>query len=494
MRRLTVLAVAVLLLATTGCGDGYHGASPSYRYEPGPDLAGGPVFGDYGINPEVLTSEENRATFALDVDTGSYTVTRGYLTDGLLPDPVSVRTEEFVNYFTQDYPPPADGLGIHLDGTPMPFLDDPYKRVIRVGIQARVVDEADRPPTNLTFIVDTSGSMAGRNLEMVTAGLGRLVDTLRPDDRVAVVTFSDSAELRLAMTPVTEQEAVRAVIAALAPQASTNLEAGLRLGYAHAREHLRSDGINRVILLSDGEANRGQTDPDTLAAQIAREAGRDTQLVVIGVGRQTYNEVILEQFANNGNGFYAYIDTVREAERLFVHELSGTLQAVALDAKVQVTFNPAVVSRFRLLGYENRQLDHDDLRDDMADGGEVGAGHTVTALFEITLAEGETPAGDTPLAVVDLRWIDPDHAAAVEHSATLAAADLTNSFDRAPPRLRQDILVAGFAECLRGAPWSAHLSLAGLAEAAQQLSRQLPGDERVAEFAQLVATAADVSS
>jgi Ca-activated chloride channel homolog len=498
MKRITLaLAAAVTLLVTaSACSPAYdadRAASPDHHRGPGP------VFQDYGVNPVGVTAEENRSTFALDVDTGSYTVTRGYLNDGVLPDPASVRTEEFINYFDQDYPVPPDGIGIHVDGTPVPFLPDPAIRVVRVGLQGAAVDDAERRPVNLTIIVDTSGSMAGHNIQMVRGGLGRLVDSLRPDDAMAIVTFSTTAELRLEMTPATRKDRIRAVIAALEPQQSTNLEAGLRLGYRQAMAHLREDGLNRVVLLSDGVANVGETDPHRLAAQIAQEAGRSTQLVVVGVGRETYNEVILEQFANNGNGFYAYVDSVREAERLFVDDLTGTLQAVALDAKVQVTFNPETVSHFRLLGYENRQLAPEDLRDDTVDGGEVGAGHTVTALYEVrlheqVLREVARPWGDAPLATVDVRWIDPDHGEPRERGATITAAGLAPSWEQAPPRLRQDITVAAFAECLRHAPWSRHVSIAGVADHAWSLARTLPHDEQVSELARIARTAADLSS
>jgi Ca-activated chloride channel homolog len=494
MKRTTLaVAAAMTLLATaTACapGGGAERGDSAYHGYHDP----GPVFRDYGVNPNVLTADENRSTFALDVDTGSYTVARGYLTDGFLPDPASVRTEEFVNYFAQDYPPPPDGSGIHLDGTTVPFLHAPGTRVIRVGLQAATVDDAARPPANLTIVVDTSGSMAGHNLEMVRAGLGRLVDTLRPDDKMAIVTFSDTAALRLEMTPVSQREQIRAVIAGLEPQQSTNLEAGLRLGYQQAQAHLREGGLNRVVLLSDGEANVGQTDPEVLAQQIAREAGHHTQLAVIGVGRQTYNEVILEQFANNGNGFYAYIDTVREAERLFVHDLTGTLQAVALDAKVQVTFHPEVVSSFRLLGYENRQLAPEELRDDTVDGGEVGAGHTVTALYEVSLTETAEAIGGAALATVDVRWTDPQRRVPVERSATLTAAHLAPSWEQAPPLLRRDITVAAFAECLRHAPWSHRVTLAQVAGQAGTLAGMLSHDEQITELARIARTAADLSA
>lgn len=499
MRRTVSMGVALvaLLLASAACGAGDAGSGGQEDAAAGaqaPAPQGGPVFEDYGTNPEVATADDNQSTFALDVDTGSYTIARGQLTEGLLPDPAGVRTEEFVNYFAHDYQPPETGIGIHVDGTAVPFLDDPSKLVFRVGLQAAVNDGANRQPVNLTLVVDTSGSMQGHNMEMVHAGLDRLVDSLRPDDRVAIATFSNEAELRLPMTPRTEETAIRDTIAGLAPQDSTNLEAGLRLGYEHAQANLREDGMNRVVLLSDGVANEGQTDPHALADQIAQAAGSSTQLVVVGVGRGTYDDTILEQFADNGNGFYAYIDTVREAERLFVHDLTGTLQVVALDAKVQVTFDPQTVTHYRLLGYENRQLDDDDLRDDTVDGGEVGAGHNVTALYELTLPEGGEAESDADLATVTVRWTDPETEQPVERSATLTSAGLTGSFDQAPDRLRQDVLVAAFAECLRHAPWEEQVSLAQVADNVAALARDLPADEQVAELAELTRAAADLAS
>lgn len=495
MRRTSLLATVVagaLLLSATGCGSGTD-QSGSDGHPAADHAGGGQRHQDYGVNPEQDTADEHQSTFALDVDTGSYTYTRGHLQDGLLPDPAAVRTEEFINYFPQDYPIPEEGIAVRVDGTGAPFLSDPAKRVMRVGLQAAAVDDEARQPANLTVIVDTSGSMAGYNLEMVNAGLTALLDALRPDDRVAIVSFSTEATLRLPMTAATEKAQIQQVLDGLEPQDSTNLEAGLRVGYQHARENLRTDGLNRVVLLSDGAANVGQQDPHELAEQIAQEAGRDTQLVVVGVGRQTYDEVVLEQFADNGNGFYSYIDTVREAERLFVHDLTGTLQFVALDAKVQVTFEPDNVTGFRLLGYENRQLDHDEFRDDTVDGGEVGAGHNVTALYELTLPEGGTPDPETLLATVTVRWLEPDTEQPVERSATLTAADLVDTFAQAPDRLRQDILVAAFAECLRDAPWAELVSLEQVADNAEVLAGSLTGDQMVAEFASLTRAAADLS-
>lgn len=227
-------AAMALLLTLTACGAGSSdsddgGSAPvkGDRYDqPAPGVQEQPGFQDYGVNPEVATTDDNTSTFALDVDTGAYTIVRNELQNGILPDPAAVRTEEFVNYFRQDYATPQEGIGIHLDGASVPFLAAPDKRVLRVGLQAATVDEGGRRPANLTFVVDTSGSMEGSNLAMVQAGLGRLVGALRPDDRVAIVTFSTRSQLRLPMTPVAEDRAIRDAIAGLAPQDS-------KIGRAH---------------------------------------------------------------------------------------------------------------------------------------------------------------------------------------------------------------------------------------------------------------------
>jgi len=467
--------------------------SPPPAGEPGD--RGAPVFEDYGVNPTVDTAEDNLSTFALDVDTGAYAVTRNHLNEGFLPDAAAVRTEEFVNYFPQDYEAPEDGIGVHVDGTSVPFLDDASRRVVRVGLQAAVVADEDRPPAVLTFVIDTSGSMgdAGK-MEVVREALGRLVDSLGPDDQVGIVTYSNEAEVRLEPTPVEDDGAIRDVIGGLRPLDSTNAEAGLRLGYEQAVEHRRDDGINRVILLSDGVANVGQTDPATLAAEIQEAADDGIQLVTVGVGMGTYNDVLMEQLADDGDGFYAYVDTLREAERLFVNDLTGTLQVVGREAKVQVAFDPEAVVSYRLLGFENRQVEDDQFRDDAVDGGEVGAGHSVTALYEIELPEGGDVAGDTPLLTADVRWIDPDTDQPDERSATLTAEDLAESFDQAPVRLRQDILVAAFAETLRDAPWSDQVSLRNVADNAAALaSNEDLSDDIVTEFVALTATAADLA-
>lgn len=508
-RRAVVASAAVLAIAVSACradqvsddaadaGEMESSSSDSGGSGSGTDNAqretAPPEFEDHGQNPTVDTAEDNQSTFALDVDTGSYAITRSFINQQMLPPPEAVRTEELVNYFPQDYEAPESGLGIHVDGTAVPFLSDPSKRVVRVGIQGQTVDNANRPPATLTFVVDTSGSMADGKLDMVKQSLNLLVGSLEADDEVAIVRYSDDASVHLEATPASESETIANAIEELQTEGSTNAEAGLISGYEQAGAHLRDEGINRVILLSDGVANVGQVDPAALAADVAQAAGDQIQLVTVGVGLDTYNDPLMEQLADQGNGFYAFVDTQHEAERLFVEDLTGTLQTVALNAKVRVSFDPSVVTDYRLLGYENRQVDDDALQDDAVDGGEVGAGHTTTALYEVTLDEGATGSAETSLATVDLHWNDPASGAGVDRSATLTMDDLAASFDEASPRLRQDVLVAAWAEALRNGPWAESLGLEAVAANAGQLSGLFPDEARTTEFVELTEAARDLA-
>ncbi|MGI8985214.1 MAG: YfbK domain-containing protein [Nocardioidaceae bacterium] len=344
-----------------------------------------------------------RSTFGLDVDTGSYSVVRTLLEQDLLRRRGSVRVEEWVNSFDyHDEAPPGQGLGITIE-------------------QGPVADE-DRPSAHLTLVVDTSGSMDIRErLGLVKSSLALLADTLDDDDTLFIVTYGDEAEPLLEPTAVSETDTILDAIDELRPGGSTNLEAGLRTGYAQATDAFRPDAISTVILASDGVANVGVTGPGRLAGQIA-EAGDDgIHLVTMGFGMGNYNDDLMEQLADQGNGFYAYVDTFAEAERLFVEDLTSTLTVVAADARVQVGFDEQQVESYRLLGYENRAIDDDDFTDMEVDAGEVGAGHTVTALYEAELAEGIDE--DEPIGEVDLRWISVDDDAQDQATAGIVLAD-----------------------------------------------------------------------
>ena len=487
---LIVLAVcSLMVLIYTGCGggdddDGSYGeadyayADDAYGYGPPPASSvpsglnppNGAAFDDvffkdYGTNPFIDTEDDHFSTFGMDVDTASYSVTRRYLRDGLLPPPEAVRVEEFINVFDYDYEPPLhEAFAVHIDGAPSKFGEGKRLQLLRIGIQGRVVQSENRKDAILTFVIDVSGSMAMENrLGLVKRSLRLLVGQLRPGDEVGIVTYGSRAKVLLPHTGVEGREEILWAIDSIAPEGATNAEEGLRIGYDLALKNARFGSINRVILCSDGVANVGETGHDSILREISAHVEEGITLTTIGFGMGNFNDILMEQLANKGNGSYAYVDTLYEAKRIFVENLTGTLQVIARDAKIQVDFNPRVVSRFRLLGYENRRLDHDDFRDDDADGGEVGSGHSVTALYEIKLHDGAVGQ----LATVFIRHEDPDTRQVMEISKDIFAAELADAFEDASPEFQLAAAVAEFGEILGDSFWAQEGSL----EAVHQVIR-----------------------
>jgi Ca-activated chloride channel family protein len=462
-------------------------ASPYAPATPEPPVDN--VFRDYGVNPFVDASVDPLSTFALDVDTGAYTIARRYLQDGQMPPRDAVRVEEFVNYFDQGYAsPPSGTFSIYADGALSPFHSD-STTLLRIGIQGYEVSATERRPASLTFVIDVSGSMSGGNrLEMVKDALGMLVEQLRPDDTVAIVVYGDNARVVLPSTSGREQGQIFEALYRLQSEGSTNAEAGLNLGYQTANQSFKPGGTNRVILASDGVANVGLTNPDILAEQVKRYAGEGIQLTTIGVGMGNFNDVLMEQLADNGDGHYAYVDTLAEAHRVFVEELTGTLQVIALDAKVQVDFNPQVVTRYRLVGYENRAVADQDFRNDSVDAGEIGAGHTAVALYALQMQ----PAAEGRVATVQLRWRNPQSGQVEELHGDINSWDLQRSFEETDSRFQLTAVVAQFAELLRDSYWTADTRYADVAAYASRLAAELPGDVDVLEFARLAETAARI--
>jgi Ca-activated chloride channel family protein len=449
-------------------------------------------FKNYGVNPFIDTEDDHFSTFALDVDTGSYSIARRYVEEGHLPPEDAVRIEEFVNYFEQGYAYPSarETFAIHLDGAPAPFTETDRYRMVRVGIQGYDVPPQERADMALTFVIDVSGSMEeGGRLELVKHALELLVEQLRPGDTVGIVAYTDYAYVVLEPTSGADQEAILRAIYSLYPQSSTNVEAGLRLGYDMANRAYDRRAVNRVVLCSDGVANVGHTGPGSILEVIGDRAREGITLTAIGVGMGNYNDVLLEQLADQGDGFYAYVDDLDEAERLFLDDLTGTLQTIALDAKVQVEFNPEVVSRYRLLGFENRAVADEQFRDDSVDAGEIGAGHSVTALYEVKLH----PEAEGRMATVHLRWEEPETGEVIEISRDLWTDDLAESFTAAAPYFQNAVVVAEYAEVLRGSYWAGGNTLAGVLEEAERVAELLPGDPDVAEFLDLVRQASRIS-
>ncbi|MEO6874899.1 MAG: von Willebrand factor type A domain-containing protein [Opitutaceae bacterium] len=347
----------------------------------------------YQRDNDFLSAAENPlSTFSVDVDTASYANVRRFLNAGQLPPPDAVRIEELVNYFPYHYaPPPADkpNKDAQLDpfAASMEVADAPWApghRLVRIGLKGREVSLAERAPANLVFLLDVSGSMNEPNkLPLVKESLRLLISKLRPDDRVAIVVYAGASGLALPSTPVAKSAEIIGALEALTPGGSTNGAMGIQLAYDIAKANFVTGGLNRVILCTDGDFNVGVTGEGDLTRLIEEKAKSGVFLTVLGFGMGDYKDSMLEKLADKGNGNYGYIDSRREAEKLLVEQVNGTLLTIAKDVKLQVEFNPAQVASYRLIGYENRLLKKEDFNNDAVDAGEIGAGHTVTALYEV---------------------------------------------------------------------------------------------------------------
>ena len=446
-------------------------------------------FEDYGANPFEDPIENALSTFAVDVDTGSYTLMRAWIRDGRLPDPDSVRVEEYVNYFDGGFASPDDStFAVYADGGPTPFWDS-RNDILRIGIKAREVPERRRQDVNLTLVVDVSGSMKEQGkLRMVQDALEVLIDELDRFDTVAIVAYNTDARVVLEPTEVDDRGEIKEAIDRLSAGGSTNAEAGLLLGYQLADESFSRDGVNRVILLSDGVANVGNTGPESILDEIGDQARRGIDLVTIGVGISTYNDVLLEQLADQGDGWYAYVDTTDEAERLFRDQLTTSLETVARDVKVQVEFDPDLVEEYRLIGFENRGLDDEDFRDDSVDAGDINAGHSVTALYEVALTR-DAYRTDEGFATVRLRWTDAESGRVEEIAGDVSSTLLADRFVESSAEFQLVSAVAAYAEVLRESRWVRGLDLDEVLEEVEDLPWREIDDEAAEEFAELLEAA-----
>ena len=450
-------------------------------------------FKHYGVNPFIDTEDDHLSTFAIDVDTASYTVARRFVQDGNLPDPDSVRVEEFVNFFDQGYEPPADdAFVIHIDGSPSPFGGEKHW-LMRVGLQGKTVAADARKDATLIFAIDISGSMAREDrLGLVKKSLKLLVDELRPSDEIGIVIYGDRGSVLLEPTDGGEKRSITRAIESLSPGGSTYAEDGLRMAYEMAIGRVRPGRITRVLLLSDGVANVGDTGPDSILRQVRSHVDEGVTLTTVGFGMGNYNDILMEQLANDGDGTYYYVDSLTESRRVFVDNLVGTLQVIARDTKVQVDFDPEVVRSYRLIGYENRRVADEDFRDDSVDAGEVGAGHSVTALYELKLLESAD--ADGKIGTVFLRYQDQDSREVSEIKREFYRNEFAPAFDDATPRFQMAAVVAEYAEILRESIWAESGSLEAVASEAGRVQRMIPDDTDVAEFAALAAQAERIES
>ena len=439
-------------------------------------------------NPFLAAKTNPLSTFSIDVDTASYSKTRMYLLEeGQLPPADAVRIEELVNYFVYHYAPPTDEhpFAVHAEVAQCPWT--PAHRLVRIGIKGKEMPQQERPQSNLVFLLDVSGSMDQPNkLPLLKRGMKMLVDALRENDRVAIVVYAGAAGLVLPSTNGSDRQAILDALEQLQAGGSTNGGEGIQLAYQLALDNFIPGGTNRVILCSDGDFNVGTTSTSELVPLVEQHAQKNVFLTVLGFGMGNHNDAMLEQISNKGNGNYAFIDTDAEARKVLVEQLSGTLVTIAKDVKIQVEFNPAQVAAYRLIGYENRLLAAEDFNDDKKDAGDIGAGHTVTALYEVVPlgAENSAPVGtvdplryqaDKPLSegaasgemlTLKLRYKLPE--ASESSLLAFALTDGGQSFTAASPDFRFAAAVAAFGMLLRNSQHKGDASYDAVLEMATQ--------------------------
>jgi len=438
------------------------------------------VFTAAPMNPFVLTENDRLSTFALDTDTATYSITRNYLNSGQLPPPAAIRIEEVINACDYDYPSSGQRtFNIYAEAAPSPFGRD--LMLLKIGIKARVVGRDGLDPRHLVFALDTSGSMASPDrLPLVQDALSALLDELSDQDRVSVLGFGRDATLLVPPTALAGngRAAVRDVLQRVQCGGSTNLGVGLRAAYEVSWNQVQSGEQPLVILCSDGMANLGDTEAQQLLSLAKEGREKGIRLNSVGFGLGNYNDTMLEQLADRGDGSYVFVDTPAMARDAFAQEMSARLQVVAKDAKIQVEFNPLRVRRYRLLGYENRDIADQDFRNDSVDAGEVGSGKSVTALYELELQGDPGPDFGT----VYVRYQNVETTAVEEIAADLRPSVLANRQPEESPRFFLAAAAAEFAELLRGSEYAQDGSYASVQRVLAPVTRALPHDEQVNEL------------
>lgn len=479
-RSLTALA---LMLLPVACGGGRWtgGAAKSAEYQTAayaPTPAGMPAepaaspekstekYTDYGVTPFVDAAQDKLSTFAIDVDTASWSISRRKLREGALPPKAAVRVEEWVNSFDYRYQGPTAGsnapFAVHFAAAPSPY--DQGHHLVRVGLKGKQVQGAERVPVHLVYLVDTSGSMQSPDkIGLAKKSLHLLTDTLRQGDTVALCTYAGSVREVLAPTGVDQKGKIHTAIEELTAGGSTAMASGIDLAYSLAKRTLVKGHVNRVIVLSDGDANVGATSHEQILKQIEQYKHDGITLSTVGLGNGNYQDTMMEQLADKGDGNYSYIDDEKQAKKVFVDQLDGLLQVIARDVKVQVDFDPAVVEKYRLVGYDNREVADKDFRNDKVDGGEIGAGHSVTAIYDVVLKKTDA----APLTV-HVRYKKPlGSAPSVEDVHPMPASAIAKSLDATDASFRLAIAVTGFAEILRESPYAKEWKLDRVASIAK---------------------------
>lgn len=449
------------------------------------------------------------STFSIDVDAASYSNVRRFLQSNQLPPAGAVRTEEMINYFTYEYPQPSgsDPFSINTELSRCPW--NPENKLLLIGLQGKKIPTAQLPPSNLVFLIDVSGSMNWPNkLPLVKSSLKMLTDQLRGNDRISIVVYAGSAGLKLPATSGNEKMKIKNAIDGLEAGGSTAGGEGIKLAYKTAQANFLEEGNNRVILCTDGDFNVGVSSDDALVRLIEQEREKGIFLTVLGYGMGNYKDNKMQQLADKGNGNHAYIDGLNEAKKVLVNEFGGTLFTIAKDVKLQVEFNPALVAGYRLIGYENRMLNKEDFNDDKKDAGELGSGHTVTALYEIIPAgvksiflkdvdplkyQDKKNQGvyDDELVTIKFRYKAPENnkSKLIVHAVKNGATPLEN----VSPNLRFAASVAGFAMLLRDSEFKGNATFSSVLQMANQsLGNDKEGYRK--EFISLVKRAQELKS
>lgn len=465
-------------------------------------------------NPVKQVSEAPVSTFSIDVDTGAYANVRRMLNAGRLPPADAVRVEEMINYFPYAYALPKGNarFAVHTEIAPAPW--NPNRHLLHIGIKGQDVAKASLPPSNLVFLVDVSGSMnSPERLPLLKSALKLLVNQLRPQDRVSLVTYASGTQVVLEPTSGAHKSRIMAALDNLRAGGSTAGAAGIALAYNMAEQGYIRGGINRILLATDGDFNVGVTSFDALKNMAEEKRKGGVSLSTLGFGVGNYNEKLMEQLADAGNGNYSYIDTLNEGQKALVDEMTSTLATIAKDVKIQIEFNPNVVSEYRLVGYENRMLKREDFNNDKVDAGEVGAGHTVTAIYELTLrgnaasvdplrygeekasvirkSDGMDKTGE--LAFLRLRYKEPEGDVSRLVEWPLHRHDVKSSFAQASTEFRFAAAVAAFGQQLRGGKHTGEMGYADIARLAAE-SRGTDSYGYRGEFLRLVNLAQSLST
>ena len=482
-------------------------AAPQQQPQPRPGDIDREQYEDVEINPIKLVTEEAFSTFSIDVDTTAYANARRYLNDGVLPPKDAVRIEELINYFDYTYDVPSAGaapFSTNVTVVQSPWADG--KNLIQIGVQGYEIIPEERPPLNLTLLVDVSGSMGAEDkLPLAKKALRMLIDQLGPEDRVSIAVYAGAAGVILEPTPGNEGSKIMAALDNMSAGGSTAGGEGLRLAYSLAEQNFNEDGVNRVMLLTDGDFNVGISDPERLEDFVSRKRESGVYLSVLGFGTGNYNDALMQKIAQTGNGTASYIDSLNEARKVLSDEVASNLFTIADDVKIQVEFNPAMIAEYRLIGYETRLLNREDFNNDKVDAGEIGSGASVTAIYEVTPVDSDArlidssryvaaqPLPDNRLegefGYLRLRYKKPGEDTSYLVEQAITEHDGFATIGDAPASTRFATAVAAYGQLLRGDPylsddfsWDEVISLATTAKGEDAFGYR-------AEFIQLVRSA-----